>query len=215
MDNLAKELRPEETRLGRALVRRTENGACLVEEPGGLTPARLAAGCLLAPRTGDTVLVAWTGPEAYVLSVLERGAPGPDRLETTGDLELASRQGEVRISAAKGVEAVTPGKLSLTAPHMELAGLGLQIKVERVTFFGRLLQAKVAQVKLAAASVDTAVRRVTQKLGDCFRWVEGSDHLHAGQVSREVEGLYAMNTRYSIITADEDVKVDARHIHLG
>ena len=53
-------------------------------EYDGKKKARRAAGCLLCPEPGDTVLV-WPGPDAaYVLSVLEK-AGTDSRLAFSGD----------------------------------------------------------------------------------------------------------------------------------
>jgi hypothetical protein len=55
---------------------------------GGTLKARRATSCLVAPEQGDRVLVAWCGPEAYVLAVLQRAEGAPVRWIARGDTEL-------------------------------------------------------------------------------------------------------------------------------
>ena len=78
------------------------DGAMLVRTPRGIVRAERAAGCLLKPRCGDTVLTAFlSGGEAWVTCVLTRA-----EAETEAELALpdrtALRARELSIEAEEG-----------------------------------------------------------------------------------------------------------------
>ncbi|MDR0439609.1 MAG: DUF3540 domain-containing protein [Candidatus Accumulibacter sp.] len=85
----------------------------LVASPLGMVRAERAAGCLLRPQAGDRVLVAFTGGNAWVLSVLERSHP-----EDAATLELPEKS---TLAAGRlNVEARTA--LTLSSPVMAFSG---------------------------------------------------------------------------------------------
>ena len=58
-----------------ATVTSVEGAECVIESASGSRRARRAAGCLLAPAAGDTVLTATSQRGCWVLAVLERECP--------------------------------------------------------------------------------------------------------------------------------------------
>jgi hypothetical protein len=102
--------------------------------PSGTVRAMRAAGCLLLPETGDRVLVALTGENAWVLSVLERGLQ-------PAVLEL-------------------PEKSTLKAEHLDIQAQTLALSAPVMAFSGRLLAQGFDFVRTAAVQlVEIAVRR--------------------------------------------------------
>jgi hypothetical protein len=78
----------------------------------GTLRAVRAAGCLLRPEAGDRVLVALTGENAWVLSVLERRLPEEATLELPEKTTLAAGRLEIEARTA----------LKLRSPVMSLSG---------------------------------------------------------------------------------------------
>ena len=118
------------------------DGAMLVRTPRGIVRAERAAGCLLKPRCGDTVLTAFlSGGEAWVTCVLTRA-----EAETEAELALpdrtALRARELSIEAEEG-PAVAARHISMEGTILSLGG-------------GLLLQ--------GFAAVQTAARRVGERI---------------------------------------------------
>ena len=108
-----------------------------------------------------------------------------------------------------------PAESPRTAPDLEMQGKNMQIGVEQLSFFGRLVQTQAERIKLAANAVDAVIHRISQKLRDRTAWVEGADNLQAGYINRDAKEIYTMRSKYTVMSSDEDVKIDAEHIHLG
>jgi hypothetical protein len=100
----------------------------------GAVRATRAAGCLLRPETGDRVLVALTGENAWVLTVLERGSQA-------ATLEL-------------------PAKTTLNAERLDIEAQTLALSAPVMMFSGKLLAQGFDFVRTAAVRlVEVAVRR--------------------------------------------------------
>ncbi len=217
MNNLAQLLSNEETRLAGARVLRCEEGTIWLEEEGSRYPARRAAACLLQPQAGDLVLVAHLpGGRAYVTSVLERSpGAGPARLELEGDLELCAPKGSLEISARDGLELASPRRAAVTAPELELSALQSRFSLGALSLVAQGVRAGLGKISLVARALDSVVERLSQRCKSRLVRVEELDRLEAATISVEAEDLHSLQTEYSVISAAEDVKVDAGMIHLG
>ncbi len=217
MNNLAQLIHHQETRLTGARVLRCREATLWLEEEGESYPARRAAACLLEPRVGDLVLVAHLeGGRAYVTSVLERNPhSGPARLGLEGDLEISAPSGRLEISARDGLELTSPRRASLAAPELELTALQSRFSLGALRLLAQGVRAGLGKVNLVARALDSVVERLSQRLKFRQVKVEELDSLEAATISVEAEDLHSLRTEYSVISAAEDVKVDAGMIHLG
>ncbi|MDR0379225.1 MAG: DUF3540 domain-containing protein [Candidatus Accumulibacter sp.] len=100
----------------------------------GTVRATRAAGCLLLPETGDRVLVALTGENAWVLSVLER--------------------------ASRTATLALPESTTLRAESLDIEARTLTLSAPVMLFSGKLLAQGFDFVRTAAVKlVEVAVRR--------------------------------------------------------
>ena len=217
MNNLAQLIPSDDTRLAGARVLRREGRTLWLEEEGNHYPARRAAACLLEPQCGDLVLVVHlAGGESYVTSVLERApAAGPARLGLEGDVEFSAPGGRLEISARDGLELASPRRAALAAPRLELTALESRFNLGALSLVAQGVRAGLGKVRLAARALDSVVGRLSQSLKSRFVRVEELDRLEAATISVEAEDLHSLRAEYSVISAAEDVKVDAGMIHLG
>lgn len=213
--NAAKKLASTETYLDTGTVERILSGKAEVRLRSGTYPARRAKSCLVAPEIGDRVLCA-SGPDGrYVLAVLEGRAGAPTRLAADGDLHIQSRGGRVAVSSPHGVDLVSGGDLAMTSAELHVrAGKG-SVAVEELGFFGRLVQAEVTKIALAAQEVDTVMTRLTQRAKRVFRFVEEIDQTRAGTVDMRARDLVGIRGENAVIAARVLAKVDGEQIHLG
>ncbi|MDR2679022.1 MAG: DUF3540 domain-containing protein [Zoogloeaceae bacterium] len=109
----------------------------VVSPSAGTVRAERAAGCLLSPEAGDRVLVALTGENAWVLSVLKRAHP------------------------ADAATLALPGKTTLTADRLEIeARATLKLSAPLMAFSGKLLTQSFDFLRSAAVRlVEIAVHR--------------------------------------------------------
>ena len=211
----AKKLGSTEMYLETGTVERILSGTIEVRQGAGTCQARRAKSCLVAPEIGDTVLCA-SGPEgAFVLAVLQGSEGAPTRLATDGDLRIESSNGRVAVSSPEGVDLVSGGAVALTSAEVHVrAGKG-SVAVEQLGFFGKLVQAQVTKVALAAEEVDSTLTRLSQRAKRVFRFVEEIDQTRAGTVDMRAQNLVGIRGENAVISARVLAKIDGEQIHLG
>lgn len=164
---------------------------------GAAIVARRAAGCLLRPEPGDTVLVHLPqSGQAYVLSVLERGE-GPAVLDAAGAL---------RIEAA--------GSLDLAADELRLRGRTGRFDFLCLSVLVGALTAKAGRIATVAAALDSRIGDLTQKVRLAVRQVD-TEVVRAGGLRQFIRDRFLVRAGRADVLADESVTVDAKKIHLG
>ena len=211
----AKKLATPGTHLETGTVERILDGTIEVRVGPETCRARRAKGCLVAPEVGDRVLCAFEAEGGFVLTVLEGREGAPTRLTAEGDLHLQSHGGRVAVSSPSGVDVVSGGELAMTSAELHVRAARGSIAVEELGFFGRLVQAEVAKVALAAQEIDTTVTRLTQRAKRVFRFVEELDQTRAGTIDLRAQELVGIRGENAIISARVLAKLDGEQIHLG
>lgn len=157
-----------------------------VAGPFGLVRARRAAGCLLMPRQGDTVLLflpdGGGDDPAYVLSVLERP-------EDSGELAL-------------------PADTTLTARS-------LAIRADALSMSGRVLTQAFAAVRSLAGSVLERAARRLGLYGRQIDRVSDVRETTAGRIRVAAEDGLRMRARNADIRARNSVALDGEHVKIG
>jgi hypothetical protein len=216
MDNLARVLNREETSLEYGTVRLAQGKTLMVETRSGVRPARRALSCLLEPRPGDTVLVSETpSADCYVLSILERPQEGPATLCFDGDVELKAASGRVRVAAQEGIDLVSARDTQLVSSSLSVSTLEAEVTAQQLSFFGTLFQGQVDRIKLAGQTCDSVFDRVSQTARRSYRRIEELEHVAAGQLTCLVKKLLSLRGKHSVLTAEEDVRIDGDKILMG
>ena len=166
-------------------------------DDGPTTAARRAAGCLLRPEPGDTVLV--HVPEVgdvFVLSVLERANP----------MAVLDVPGELRIEATS--------RLDLTAPEMRLQGRTGRFEFMGLDLLAGTIAAKAGRVAAVAAAVESRIGDLSQNIRLSVRQVE-TEIVRAGGIRQFIRGRLLIRAGRASVLAEDEVTVDAKKIHLG
>lgn len=176
----------------------------------GLVNANAAVSCLVAPETGDVVLVSRDDAGCcYILSVLERGEKARNRTELAfnGDLCLNVRGGSMSIAAD---DAIT-----LASKDFELAAHEGRVSIEKTSFFGNVVESNIARVRVIADALDSIIRRAVQRFTSSYRYVEEHEETQSASTRMIVDGTLTMHTKNTMHIAEGHVKIDAEQIHLG
>lgn len=207
MNNLAKDQQALMPSLEHGIVKQAQGDGFLLETQWGRVECKRAAGCLLKPGAGDKVLASISQDNSYIISVLERN---PER-EPNLDLEA----GTVISSACGDLSLVAAGKLSCGADWLEMNSRRAEINTDSISFTSRLFKAQVRVFKTIAEEIDTVARDLTQRLVSVFRQTREHEECQAGSKRQLVEETLAVQSKNTVFTADEDVRVDAELIHMG
>ncbi|NUP10341.1 MAG: DUF3540 domain-containing protein [Polyangiaceae bacterium] len=183
---------------------------------GGSVEARRATSCLLDPIAGDRVLVALLGDgSTFVLAVLEREGDAPGSMSLDRDLKLELPEGRLSILTKDGVSMASAGGVSVVAPSVDVKAVDGRLGIERLALAGKHLLAEFVAVKAAASAVDTTLDRLSQRVKRAYRFVTELDQLKAKRVDWAAEKSMRLHGENTVMTADELVKVDGEHIHMG
>jgi hypothetical protein len=196
--------------VGRVLAVENEAVQLLTEEGRALC-ARRAAACLLAPETGDTVLLFDRGQSAYILSVLEK-ANDASTLQFSGDVKIES-PGAASLAARE--VALTGEQARVSGREVKVSGVSGEFTFVETSVASKRLRLRLDKAVCAARVVESTVGSVLQRIKHCFRHVSEVDTLKAGSVRRFVSGRFFQRSRDAAILADETVKVDGDKIELG
>lgn len=177
----------------------------ILTEAGVVLAAIKADGCLLEPEINDLVLVTHGGRAGgFILSVLMK----------EGNLSRITIKGEARLQA-KELTLAADRKTSIDAPDIQIAGLNGRLNFLSFTLNTGRMSAAIEKAEIVAKYAHIILDRLTERLNNCFRWVENLDQLKAGRISRMVKERFSLKARQAVIRADEQVTVDAEQIHLG
>ena len=215
MENLARVLENEETFLEYGTVKLAEGGTFRVDAESGDVAGKRSFSCLVEPLAGDTVLVSRAVSGCYILAILERPGDQHACLAFEGDTDLRVKQGRLQVAAQEGIDLVTAGDAALVSPKLSVNSVQADLSIQHLSFFGTFLEGQIQRIKLIGQTCDSVFERVSQRVKRCYRWVEEVEHLKAGQLSYVVKKLMSLRGKYSVLTAEEDVRIDGDKILMG
>lgn len=172
-----------------------------------------AAGCLLQPQIGDTVLLLHDagGDEHYILNILAREStqrvldfPGDARLKTEGTLQL------------QGTELDMQGdnETRIRSKRLSLAAASAGMCFNRLELLAGLLDAGVQNVHAVGQRLHLAAAHLVSRLGRAVRST-GYELHRASRLRTEVEKSCTLKAGSAAILAKEDVTIDAEKIDIG
>lgn len=215
MDNLARTLGDEEIFLEYGTVKFAEGDAFRVTAESGAVAAKRSFSCLVEPLPGDAVLVSRAASGCYILAILERHGDQHACLAFEGDADLRVKQGRLRVAAQEGIDLVSAKGTALVSPELSINSVQADVSIQHLSFFGTFLQGQIQKIKMIGQTCDSVFERVSQRVRRCYRWVEELDHLKAGQLNYLVKKLMSLRGKYSVLTAEEDVRIDGDKILMG
>jgi hypothetical protein len=215
MKNLAKVMDNKETFLEYGIVKLAEGGSFTVGVESGAVAAKRSFSCLVDPLPGDAVLVSRAASGCYILAILERHGDQHACLAFEGDADLRVKQGRLRVAAQEGIDLVTAKDTALVSPELSVNTLQAEVSIQSLSFFSTFLQGQITKIKLIGQACDSIFERVSQRVKRSYRWVEDLDQLKAGQLNYLVKTLMSLRGKYSVLTAQEDVRIDGDKILMG
>lgn len=215
MKNLARALENEESFLEYGTVKLAEGGAFRVAAESGAVRAKRSFSCLVEPLPGDTVLVSRAVSRCYILAILERHGDQHACIAFEGDADLRVKQGRLRVVAQEGIDLVSAKGTALVSPELSINSVQAEVSIQQLSFFGTFLEAQIEKIKLIGQACDSFFERVSQRVQRCYRRVEELEQLTAGQLNYRVNKLMSLRGKYSVLTAEEDVRIDGDKILMG
>lgn len=187
----------------------------LIQADQGIFHARKADSCLVAPSVGDRVLLCRLPDDVFVLAILQQAdttamqlaVPGELSIESEGDMQCVSRSGTLRQRAGQAIEQLAPELRQTSREHHVVTG--------KLHTLSSSLRVQSDRLVAHAEQFEGYVERCYMKAQQVVRSVEGLEHLNIGNWIQMIRNTFSSRARHSQITAEQDVRVDAKRIHMG
>lgn len=187
-----------------------------VVSESGTWQAKTAVSCLLCPTVGDKVLIfVHSSCSIYILAVLERKQEIPSELIFENDVVVRTQKGTFSLVAKNGLNFVSGSRIKMVSSELNVHSKKADIDIEKLSFWAELFDAQVKSIRLLASSFDSVLERLRQTVKRSYRTIEEVEHIKADRFECTASSLLSLKGKYSIITAKEDVKIDAERIHIG
>ncbi|MEW5721787.1 MAG: DUF3540 domain-containing protein [Thermodesulfobacteriota bacterium] len=216
MENLAEKLTdaPAVQEYGR--VRGREGTALVVETGSGVYRTKRAVSCVVEPEIGDLVLAAFApyGP-GYVLAVLERRPGAKAILSFEADVEIKTAGGRMGVTARDGLDLASEKELNLLSPNLGITAAEGRFNVERLSFWGSLVEGCLGGLKLIADTCDTFLKRLNVVTRHSYRQVEEQDQVRCGRLDYQADQSLQLRGGFTQVTAAGDVHLDGKRVNIG
>ena len=186
----------------------------VVDGAGIIRAAHKADSCLLVPMVDDLVLMATAGDQgAIIISVM---------VKKSGDSDIALK-GRAAIRADSGPLTLSGDKLSLqgadsldmNAPRIDISGLTGTALFHQFQFKAVHLKALVKKVAVKLNIHDFVAQRVTQRIGNIYRRIDGLEQTMAGRIRHIVRERFSIKSKNASLLAEREIKMNAEKINLG
>lgn len=158
--------------------------------------------CLVEPEPGDRALVSRDDyGRAYIIAILERAGDHRVNLSFEGDVNISAPGGRIMAAAGHGIDLVSSGDLNLFAGTLKADADRAEVRAGKVRVFGE--------------TVEYVFERLVSRVRNSYRRIFGLDHKEAGEVNYSVESVLNLRAKFSAVTAEEVVRVDAEKILMG
>lgn len=194
-----------------------EDGSYGVTLSFGTVEAQKAVSCLLQPIEHDLVLVSVDMNGAcYILSVLKRNVEKETyQLQVPGNCVLHSSSGSLGLRADHG--------LSISAnENVEVAGNSLSVTahkgeafIGRISLLGKALHVQVKRITTVAKSMEQSLKRMTQRMENCERFVADHEEVQTGSTRYLVEDTLTTHAGNTMNISEELHTMHAEQIHMS
>ncbi len=175
-----------------------------------------AASCLLQPGVGDLALISGPVPEqVYLIAIVRQANASVARLEVKGDLQVASANGDVTVSAMGAVALRAEQRLDLHSETLDLRTRHAQLAVRELDYLGARARWTVGSVTLLLHACEIIADRVSQVARSVFRLTRETEQVRAAHLDYQAEHTARLHADNTLVTGRHLVKVDADQIHMG
>ncbi len=178
--------------------------------------AKVSFSCLVAPQVNDSVLIASNEKgEYFVLSILERSESSQEMTLAFPDTaNLVSASGAINLLSTESI-SMTTQSLNSVAHNSVYKSAQTIVDFEELTAKGKSATVSIPNMRILADNISTVAKQAVQKFANYVRRTESFDKVQAGQMNRNVDGLFSVDTKYTVMLSDKDTKIDAERIHMG
>lgn len=182
---------------------------------GSIKKAKRAFSCVIDPEPDDIIICSQNNNGTiYVLGIIER--PGSQEMSVSfpSDTSIRSNQGSLNISSGESITIASKelNSFSERAIHKSHEAI---ISYDNIIANGDELHARFNTVRLISNLINTMAKHVIDRFKGYIRKTEDNDMVKSGQMTRQTDGLYAMDSKHTIMNSKESTKIDGKKILMG
>ncbi len=186
-----------------------------LQDQASRLPAMLAFSCVIKPRPGDQVLYASTvDGHNIIVSIVSREGDQAMAIEFPGDARLNSRDGSISLASDKSLSMSSP-RMNMISGTMVQKSDQSYLQVREMHARGERLNASIDNIAVLSKLISTMARQAIGKFVTYIRRSEQFDQVKSAQMTRSVDGLYAMNSKQTVMQSEKDTRIDGERIHIG
>ncbi len=214
--NVSPILEPQPSANYHAVVISVTGQSAVIDLAGIPQPASIAFSCLVRPEPDDIVIYSQLESGVnYILGIIERPHGENMIIDLSGDATLQSRSGKLSIIANTSANLMAGEKINCISDQVIHKSREAIIDYSDVTAQGKSLQASFTNIRVFSELMSSMAKQVIDKFKCYIRHSEDFDQVKAGQMTREVSGLYSMDSRHTVMVSKKDTRIDGERIHMG
>lgn len=187
----------------------------LIDIRGIIEEAQVAFSCLVQPLSGDLVICTKTETGMYyILGIIERPGTQNMTLSFPADATLQAKNGDFYLYSDTSTTIVA-NQLNCFSDKAIHKCREAIVDYEECTARGNTFQAGFKTIRLISQSINTIAKNIVKRVQSYIRHVEGCDQVKAGQMTRDVKGLYSVDSKHTVMVSKKDTKIDGERIHMG
>jgi hypothetical protein len=207
---------PETSAIYNAKVSSVTDDSIVVDIAGIPYRAAIAFSCLVRPEPADVVMCAKDESGIYyILGVLARPGEQSMMIDLSADTTVRTRKGSLSVISGTSLNLFAGRKINCVSDQVIHKSREAMFDYEDVTAHGKNLNASFASISVLSDLMSSMARQVIDRFKSYIRHSEEFDQVKAGQMTREVKGMYSMDSRYTIMVSKKDTKIDGERIHMG
>lgn len=187
----------------------------MVHSGNGVIRASVAFSCLVTPEAGDLVLLSCHGGHNHILSILQRPEQQDMTLAFPASVKMQAKSGDLELTSANKLALTAAEQTQITSSEVDVKAVNTKIYSEQMSVVGDKAFTQWREVNSIATAFSLIADRVTQKLKNSFKMVEGVDQQTSQNLLQTIGKTLSIRSRDAVITARKDVKIDGERIHMG
>lgn len=187
----------------------------MVHSGNGVVRASVAFSCLVTPEPGDVVLLSCHGGQNHILSILQRPEQQDMTLAFPANVKMQAKAGNVELTSVNKLALTGAEQTQITSSELDVKAMNTQIYSEQMSVVGDKASSQWREVNSIVGAFSLIAERVTQKLKNSFKMVEGVDQQTSQNLLQTIGKTLSIRSRDAVITARKDVKIDGERIHMG
>lgn len=207
---------PESAVVYTATVLSVSNNYCEIDLAGTHYPAKVVFSCLVQPVKNDIVMCVLSAiGDYYVTGIVEREASQSMTVSFPEDVTVQSLTGSMSFLSSDSVTMSATNNFNCISGQVLHKSNTAVVNYDRLTASGTDLQSSYSSIRIFSDLITTISKQVLQKFVNYIRHTEQNDQTKAGNMTRQVKGLYSMDSQHTILVSKKDTKIDGEHIHMG